>query len=126
MAETNVLKRFLDAGVAFTQMTQTRAEAIVKDLVSAGELQTNQTQAAVNELLERSRQNTERLLEQVRKDIQAQVGNLGLATKADITRLERQIAALKSPGRASAKKATKRAPAKKTAKRPAKAAAKKR
>jgi polyhydroxyalkanoate synthesis regulator phasin len=126
MAETNLLKRYLDAGVAFTQLTQARAEAIVKDLVSAGELQTNQAQAAVTELLERSRQNTERLLEQVRKDIRAQVGNLGLATKADIARLERQIAALKSPARASAKKATKRAPAKKTANRPAKAAAKKR
>jgi polyhydroxyalkanoate synthesis regulator phasin len=126
MAETNLLKRYLDAGVAFTQLTQSRAEAIVKDLVSAGELQTNQAQAAVTELLERSRQNTERLLEQVRKDIRAQVGNLGLATKADIARLERQIAALKSPARASTKKATKRAPAKKAAKRPAKAAAKKR
>ena len=137
MAESNnLLKRFLDAGVAFTQLTQTRAEAIVKDLVSAGEVQTNQAQATVAELIERSRENTERLLEQVRNDIRAQVGNLGLATKADIDRLEKMISSIGSSGRAAAKtaaggastkKAATRAPAKKTAKRtPAKAAAKKR
>ena len=33
MADSNVLKRYLDAGVAFTQLTQARAEALVKDLV---------------------------------------------------------------------------------------------
>lgn len=129
MAETNFLKRYLDAGVAFTQLTQARAEAIVRDLVSAGEIQTGQAQAAVTELIERSRENTERLLAQVRKDVREQVGTLGLATKADIARLERQIASLRSPSKAAARKAkkapAKRAPAKKAAKRsPAKKAAK--
>ena len=80
--------------------------------MSAGELQTNQAQAAVTDLIERSRKNTERLLEQVRKDIRDQVGNLGLATKADIARLERQIAAAEVDRRkAAAKKATKAAKA---------------
>ena len=60
------------------------------------------------DLVERSRENTERLLAQVRKRHPAQVGNLGLATKSDIARLERQIAQLKSPARSAAKKATKR------------------
>ncbi len=133
MAESNVLKRFLDAGLAFTQLTQARAEAIVKDLVNAGEVQTSQAQSTVAELMEKSRQNTERLLDQVRGDISAQIGNLGLATKADVARLERQISSLSSSASAAAKKpptraaATKGAATKKAAKRtPAKAAAKKR
>ena len=36
MAQTNVLKKYLDAGMAFTNMTQAKAEALVKELVKAG------------------------------------------------------------------------------------------
>ncbi|HEY4378118.1 MAG TPA: hypothetical protein VGM93_13210, partial [Acidimicrobiales bacterium] len=94
------------------QLTQTRAESIVKDLVKAGEVQAEQAQAAVADLVERSRKNTEKLLDQVRKEVRDQVGNLGLATKADIARLEKKISSLGAP----AKKApAKKAPAKKAA-----------
>ncbi|HEY4375627.1 MAG TPA: hypothetical protein VGM93_00640 [Acidimicrobiales bacterium] len=110
MAQTNPLKRYLDAGAAYTQLTQTRAESIVKDLVKAGEVQAEQAQSAVADLVERSRKNTEKLLDQVRKEVRDQVGNLGLATKADIARLEKKISSLGAP----AKKApAKKAPAKK-------------
>ncbi|MEY2477519.1 MAG: hypothetical protein QOG87_2834, partial [Actinomycetota bacterium] len=46
MAQNDMLRRYLDAGMAFTQLTRARAEAIVKDLVKAGELQREQTQDA--------------------------------------------------------------------------------
>ena len=59
MAENNVLKRYLDAGMAFTAITQAKAEALVKDLVRTGEVQTEQAQAVVTDLVERSRKNTE-------------------------------------------------------------------
>ena len=42
MAQTNVLKKYLDAGVAFTSMTQSKAEELVKELVKAGEVQTEE------------------------------------------------------------------------------------
>lgn len=139
MADSNLLQRLLDAGAAFTQLTQARAEAIVKDLVSAGEVQTSQAQATVAELIERSRENTERLVDQLRTDFRSQIANMGLATKADIARLESRIsslgaarpaakkAATKATKRTPAKSATKRSPAKSPAKRTlAKAAAKKR
>ena len=60
-------------------------------------------------------------LEQVRKDIASQADSLGLATIADITRLEKLIAAI----RPDAKPATTKAPAKKASakKAPAKKAA---
>ncbi|MDQ6695843.1 MAG: hypothetical protein M3Z46_00100 [Actinomycetota bacterium] len=113
MADSNLLKRLFDAGAAFTQLTQARAEAIVKDLVNAGEVQTNQAQATVAELIERSRENTERLLEQVRTDIRSQVASMGLATKADIARLENRISSLSAAGPAGQSTAT--TPAKRTA-----------
>ncbi|MCB0971131.1 MAG: hypothetical protein KDA97_06390 [Acidimicrobiales bacterium] len=118
MAQTNVLKKYLDAGIAFTNMTQTKAEALVKDLVRTGEVQTEQAQAAVADIVERSRKNTEALIEQIRKDISSSAESLGLATIADVTRLERLIEAIKpgSTEKAPAKKAAaaKKAPAKKS------------
>ena len=107
MAQTDLLKRYLDAGLAFTQMTQQRAEAIIKDLVKAGEVQAEQATARRNELMERSRQNTERLVEMVRKEVRDQIRNLGLATQSDVEALRKEIASLKrAPAtKASAKKA---------------------
>jgi polyhydroxyalkanoate synthesis regulator phasin len=112
-----MLRRYLDAGAAFTQMTQQRAESIVKDLVKAGEVQTEQTQQVVQELVDRSRKNTERLVKLVQTEIRQQVQNLGLATQDDIARLERRIANLSGSGakKATAKKSTaKKSSAKKT------------
>ena len=122
MAQTDLLKKYLDAGLAFTQMTQQRAEAIVKDLVRAGEVQAEQATQRRNELMERSRQNTEKLVEQVRREVRDQVRSLGLATQEDVRSLRAEIAALKkasstaktAPAPAAAKKApAKKAPAKK-------------
>jgi polyhydroxyalkanoate synthesis regulator phasin len=100
MAQNDLLKRYLDAGMQFTAMTQARAEAIVRDLVKAGEVQTEQTQTLVQDLLDRSRKNSEKLIDQVRKEIRNQISSLGLATQDDIARLEREIRSVKSSGAA--------------------------
>src|SRR3954467_6932354 len=91
MPQNDMLKRYLDAGIAFTQMTRARAEAIVKDLVKAGEVQRGQTQERVDELVDRSRKNTEQLLEMVRSEVRLQFAAMGLATKDDIQRLEARL-----------------------------------
>jgi polyhydroxyalkanoate synthesis regulator phasin len=119
MANNPPIKRFLDAGVQFTEMTQSRAEAIVKDLVKAGEVQAEQAQKFVDDLVARSRKNSERLREAVRKEVQNQVSNLGLATKEDIARIEKKIAASAKPAKKATKKkkAAKKKATKKTAKK---------
>lgn len=129
MAQNDTLKRYLDAGIAFTAMTQSRAEAIVKDLVKAGEVQTEQAQSVVADIVDRSRKNTEKLLAQVRAEVRDQVRALGLATQTDIDRLDRKISALGGTRTPARKAATKKVAAKRAGarKRPAKkAAAKKR
>jgi polyhydroxyalkanoate synthesis regulator phasin len=114
MAQTNVLKKYLDAGVAFTNMTQTKAEALVKELVRTGEVQTEQAQAMATELLERSRKNTEAFIDQIRREIADSAESLGLATIADVKRLEKLIAAIRPTGSGSTKTtAATKAPAKK-------------
>jgi polyhydroxyalkanoate synthesis regulator phasin len=119
MPQNDMLKRYLDAGIAFTQMTRARAEGIVKDLVKAGEVQRDQTQERVDELMDRSRKNTEQLLELVRAEVRQQFSAMGLATKDDIQRIE---ARLNASGTSRASGTAKRSTAKKApaAKRPAK------
>ncbi len=121
MAQNDILKRYLDAGIAFTQLTRARAEDIVKELVKAGEVQRDQVQAQVDELIDRSRRNTEQLVSMVRQEVAAQFSQLGLATKADIEALEHRLTA-KFGG--STTKAGASAPAPANTTRPRKATAK--
>jgi polyhydroxyalkanoate synthesis regulator phasin len=132
MAQNDVFKRYLDTGLAFTALTQARAEALVKDLVKAGEVQADQARDAVGDIVERSRKNSEKLLETVRREVKQQITSLGLVSKADLDKAEARLASLlRSPvKKAAARKpapktaAAKKAPAKKTAakKAPAKKA----
>jgi len=98
MSQTDALKKYLDAGMAFTHLTRAKAEQVVKDLVAAGELQRNQAKDAIDDLLDRSRKNGETLTEQVRKEVDVQLSSLGLARKADVEKLEAELAQLKGSG----------------------------
>jgi polyhydroxyalkanoate synthesis regulator phasin len=125
MAQNDVLKRYIDTGLAFTALTQARAEALVKDLVKAGEVQADQAREAVGDLVERSRKNSEKLLETVRREVKDQITNLGLVSKADLDKAEARLSSLLGVKKAGARKApAKKAPAKKTAAKKAPAAAK--
>jgi polyhydroxyalkanoate synthesis regulator phasin len=129
MGQTDLLKRYLDAGLAFTQMTQQKAEEIVRDLVRSGEVQTDDARNWVEELVDRSRQNSEGLLAVVRAEVQNQVAKLGLVPKSELDAVRRELARVRSQEAGTAAKAApakeaaakKAAPAKKTAlaKRPA-------
>jgi polyhydroxyalkanoate synthesis regulator phasin len=119
--QRDLLKRYLDAGMAFTTMTRSRAEAIVKELARAGEVQREQVQAQVDDLVQRSRHNTDQLRTLVRKEVESQFSGLGLATKRDLSALERRLT--ERFGGATKATPAKKTPAKKAATR--KAAAKK-
>lgn len=138
MAQNDLLKRSLDAGVAFTQLTQAKAEEIVRDLVRTGEVRTEDARRRVEELVERSRQNTEGIAALVRAEVQSQVSKLGLVPRSELEAVQRELDQVKAERAATAAKApskkvtppakaakkapaTKKAPAakKSTAKRPA-------
>ncbi len=105
-------KRLLEAGTQFTEMRRSQARALAADLVAQGHLARDQMASAVEELIEQSRRRREDLRKLVQHEVQRQLGALGLATKADLTALERRLT--------KASKAAKKAPAKKAEKRPAK------
>jgi polyhydroxyalkanoate synthesis regulator phasin len=94
MAPNDLFKRSLDAGISFSALTQSRAEALVRELVKAGELQADQAREAVVDLLDRSRKNSERLIELIAAEVRSQITSLGLASQADLDRLERRLASL--------------------------------
>ena len=124
MARNDLLKRYLDAGMHFTRMTRDRAEAIVNDLVKAGEVRGKNAQKLVDDLVERSRKNTEQLLDTVRAEVQNQLAVVEFVTKDALQRVEGQIESLRTqiedrlPANVSARMgrpATKAAPAPKKA-----------
>lgn len=146
MPETDVFKRLLDAGVTFSEMTQQRAEALVKDLVQLGAVQTEQAGKALDQLVARSSerrqklvQESEALIETIRSEIEHQVDRLGVATKDDVASLRRRLdkvadgvadlagraegavkgAAAKAGARPGSKKAAKKTAAKKATKKAA-------
>src|SRR4051794_25788666 len=108
MPQNDFLKRYLDAGMAFTQLSRSRAEAIVKDLVKAGEVQRDQSQERVDELVNRSRKNTEQFMDMIRKEVSKQLSTLGFATKEDLAKLEARLRGSAAPAatKATASKAT--------------------
>ena len=120
MPQNDILKRYIDAGLAFTALTQSRAEELVQDLVRVGEVRADQARDVVVELLERSRKNSERLLETVRAEVRLQITSLGLATQADLDRIEERIASVIDTATAPAKQAVLKAvPPRKAPARPA-------
>ena len=130
------LQRYIDAGIAFTNMTRKKAEELVSELVKNGDIQTDEAKARVEELIERGRQGSEVIVSAVRSEVSRQLGAVGISNLEDLANqvaslLGRTTPAKKAPKKAAAKKApakkaaAKKAPAKKAAakKAPAKKAA---
>ena len=128
MATNDNLQRYIDAGVAFTNMTRKKAEQLVSELVKNGDIQTDDARARVDELLERGRQGTEVIVSTVRSEVQRQLGAVGITNLEDLATqvaallgrsggAPKQTAAKKAPAKKSAAKQTaaKKAPAKKSA-----------
>ena len=129
MVARDGFQKYLDAGIAFTNLTRAKAEELVQELVQNGEFQSADAKARVEELLERSRSGREAFAAQVRKEVAHQLDSVGITSLED---LAQQVASLigrtaeagraaTSGTKAAAKKpAAKKAPAKKAAaKKPA-------
>lgn len=90
MTKSDGWKRYVEAGALLGQVTRARAEEIVRELVSTGDVQREQAQRWVDELVERSRRTSEDLMSLIRGEVAAQLTALGL----DPDELARQAAEL--------------------------------
>lgn len=91
MAENEGYQRFLEAGLAFTKLTRTRAEELVQELVSNGDLHRKDAQAKVEEAIERSRKSSEALVKVVRDEVAHQLHSMGIDS---VEGLAKQVASL--------------------------------
>jgi polyhydroxyalkanoate synthesis regulator phasin len=88
------LRRMAMFGSGVVELTRYRAEQMVKNLVSSGDVAPGGAQAMVADLVERSRQTRKELTRFVREEIKNQIEGLGLASKRDLDRMERRVTRL--------------------------------
>lgn len=91
MGKGELLKRSLEIGTSFVDMTRERAEVLVKELVDAGVVRKGQAEKAIDVVVERSRKRTEALGGLIRREVAEQLSAFGVATKDDIARLESRL-----------------------------------
>ena len=101
MAATNdLVKRLIDAGLSFTQMTQAKAEDIVKEMQEAGQLRMEEAQTTIQELIEAGRKNTEELARTVQREVSRQLQSFGIDLgdlEARIDDLARRVGLVRPP-----------------------------
>ena len=78
MSENLSIKKLLEAGLAFTQLTQTKAEELVGELVKLGQVQADDVTKRVESLMAESRDNVSRLVDLVRNEVASQLRSYGL------------------------------------------------
>jgi len=74
MATNTLLKRMLDAGMHFTEMSQDNAERLVKDFVKSGQVRRKDSEKTVQQLVDRGRSATEQVVATVQSEISKQLG----------------------------------------------------
>src|SRR5688500_16665146 len=69
----NPLKRLLDAGAQFTEMSQSTAQRVVNDFVKAGEVRREEATKTVQALVDRGRQTSDAIIGNVQAEIAKQL-----------------------------------------------------
>jgi polyhydroxyalkanoate synthesis regulator phasin len=102
------MRRIALFGSGIAELSKTRAEKIVKDLVKAGDVRRKNASGVVKELLETSRDNRRELVRILRAEVKSQIEALGVATTRDLERLEQRVARLEARTKTTAKKTTRK------------------
>ena len=133
MTGSPVLKRWLDTGMQYTEMSQKSAEKLVSDFVRAGQVRRKDAEKTVKHLVERGRTTTEHVVSLIQSEVSKQLGkfakrlddveariedvagNLGLGSKTPAKKATPPIKKAAATKASSKKAAIKRSPAKKAA-----------
>ena len=123
MAQTDGIKRYVDAALALTQITRARAEEVVRDLIRNGEVESNRAQEWVEDLVKMSRQRSEAFVSTIRGEVRHQLRELGIT---NVEELAKRVASILEKAESAARRATSRGtPSRPAATRAKKTAAKK-
>jgi polyhydroxyalkanoate synthesis regulator phasin len=105
MTENDGLRRYVEAATALTQITRSRAEELVRELIKAGELERHRAQDWVEEVVKASRDRSEALVSTVRNEVRKQLRESGFTNVDD---LAKKVAAVLARSSAAGRKATHR------------------
>lgn len=103
MPQNDGLRRYFEAALALTEITRSRAQEVVKDLIHAGEVESGQARDWVDDLVRTSRQRSEAFVSTVRSEVRRQLGDLGVT---DINELARRVADVLDKAGTAARRAT--------------------
>lgn len=106
MARDDRFKKVSGAGADFLETARAKAEDFLRELSRAGGDTQGRAQEALDDLVVGGRRSTEQIVSAIRKEIQGQLGALGLATKADLQSLERRLSGRSATATAGAGRAT--------------------
>jgi polyhydroxyalkanoate synthesis regulator phasin len=133
MTGSPVLKRWLDTGMQYTEMSQKNAEKLVSDFVKAGQVRRKDAEKTVKQLVERGRTTTEHVVSLIQSEVSKQVGkfakrlddvearvedvagSFGLGSKTPVKKAAPPVKKAAAKKSAAKKAAIKRSPAKKAA-----------
>src|SRR6202035_3856110 len=105
MTENDGWRRYVEAATALTQITRSRAEELVRELIKAGELERHRAQDWVEDLMKASRDRSEALVGTVRGEVRQQLKELGFTNVDD---LAKKVADILAKSSAAGRKATHR------------------
>ncbi|HVA02803.1 MAG TPA: hypothetical protein VMU64_03565 [Acidimicrobiales bacterium] len=105
MTENDGLRRYVEAATTLTQITRSRAEELVRELIKAGELERHRAQEWVEDLVKTSRDRSEALVSTVRGEVRQQLKELGFTNVDD---LAKKVADILARSSAAGRKATHR------------------
>ena len=95
MSGTSLLKRMLDAGMQFTEMSQEQAEKLVKEFVKAGQARRKDSSELVQQLVDRGRTATEQWVSAAQSEIGKQLNRFAGRLDEVESRVEELAAGLR-------------------------------
>src|SRR5579863_8425342 len=103
MPQNDGLRRYFEAALALTEITRSRAQEVLRDLIHTGEVESTQARDWVEDLVRTSRQRSEAFVSTVRSEVRRQLGDLGIS---DVNDLARRVAAILDKAETAARRAT--------------------
>lgn len=93
----DLFKKAFSLGIGVTIASKEKLEGYVNELVKKGEIAPDQSKELVAKLIQRGEEQQTELKQLIRDQFQKLMGELHMATKEDIARLERRIEKLEQP-----------------------------
>ena len=109
MAANPTLKKMLDAGMQFTEMSQKQAEKIVKEFVKAGQARKKDSDELVRQMVDRGRSLSEQVFAAIQAELAKQMGKFASRLDDVEGRVEALAAKVGLAAKATAEKVAEKA-----------------